>query len=64
MAKPNIEEVFNAFQVFQTNQIKALSNNSPGAWEGEFQKLRVALREKLELMGLADHIDWGNPNAG
>jgi transposase len=51
---PNIEKVFEAFQWFQNEQLKLGRENR---W-GEFSQLREQFKERLERMGLAQHIDW------
>jgi hypothetical protein len=49
---PNIEDVFTAFQDFQSQISRAGINTS------RMETARVELKDKFERWGLADLIDW------
>jgi hypothetical protein len=50
--KPNIEQVFEVFQEFQNDTRRAGINVKLWA------KARLSCQEKLDKLGLAEHIDW------
>ncbi len=58
--KPTIQEIFEAFKNFQSQQIKIMSTQPFGNWEKEFWTIREILKAELERLGLAEHIDWTN----
>lgn len=52
--KPNIEDIFTAFQQFQNDSRRSLINVA------EHKKTREAFRAKFREFGLEDMIDWSD----
>lgn len=59
MKKPNIDEVCQVFHRFQQAMIKVMIRaGSFTETKEQADNARIALKEDLVEIGLADHIDW------
>ncbi len=59
--KPNITIVFEIFQWFTLEQQRIATQFPVVLWESRFKLLREDFKNKLNEVGLAEHIDWSEP---
>lgn len=62
--KPNVEEVFAAFQTFQNCQLQITRMHPVGQWAAKMAEQREIFKAQLDQLGLAEHIDWTPPGGG
>jgi hypothetical protein len=59
--KPNITIVFEIFQWFTLEQQRIATQFPVAKWKSRFKLLREDFKNKLNEVGLAEHIDWSEP---
>ena len=62
MGKPHIEKVYAIFQSFRQETMQMTCAYPSTEWPRRMREAQERCKAALEDIGLAQHIDWSNPN--